>query len=100
MKLLQITPKPNNKVKLKTAMNEKERAIRNQGTTFVKTGIGKWKHTKHKGWIIWQETYGNIIIAEIKSKVPETEWQITQSFISYLDRHFADLIESIMILYR
>jgi hypothetical protein len=100
MKLLQIIPKQKLSKSLKTALNEKERELRNRGTTFLKKGTGKWKHTKYYGWINWGESYGKIIVAEIQSKVPETEWQLTQAFVGYLDRHFSEMIESITISYR
>ena len=100
MKILQVVPRRNAKKYLTTALNEKERELRDRGTTFIRVKAGKWKHKNYWGWINWAESNGGVLVAEIKSRVPETEWQLLQAFIGYLDRHLSDLIESITISYR
>ncbi|MGA2958338.1 MAG: hypothetical protein ABSF48_21750 [Thermodesulfobacteriota bacterium] len=86
MKLLQVVPRSKAKKRLKAALNEKEREIRGKGTTFVRVRAGRWKHKNYWGWINWEETKGGILVAEIQSKVEETEWQLLQAFIGYLRR--------------
>lgn len=100
MKILQVVPRRNAKQSLTSALNEKEREIRDRGTTFIRVKTGRWKHKNYKGWINWDESFGGILVVEVNSRVPETEWQLLQSFIGYLDRHLSALIESITISYR
>jgi hypothetical protein len=100
MKLLQVIPVKDAEIKLKSALNQKERELRNKGTTFFKHNAHKWKHTKYNGWINITDTSGGILVAKIQSRVQESEWQLLQAFLGYLERHFLDLIESITITYR
>lgn len=99
MKVIQIVPRNKIKERLKTLLNAKEREIRNR-STFIRKGTGRWGHKKHNGWINWKESLGGIIIAEVQSKIEESEWQLLIAYISYLDRHFSDKIESINISFR
>ena len=55
---------------------------------------------KYPGWITWEEALGGILIAEIRTKVEASEWQLLQSFVGYLDRHLGSSIEAITITYR
>jgi hypothetical protein len=100
MKILQVVPRRNNKQKLKTMLIEKERDLRGRRTTFVRQRAGRWRHEKFSGWINWDEASGGILVAEVRSKVPDSEWQLLHAFVGYLDRNFADRIESITITYR
>ena len=100
MKLLQVVPRNDAKKSLRAALNEKEREIRDKGTTFRRVRAGRWKHKNYFGWINWEETKGGIVVAEIQSRVEETEWQLLHAFVGYLDRHLSDLIESVTITYR
>lgn len=100
MKILQVTPKAGNKVKLKALLKDKERQLRGTATTFVRHREGRWRHKKYAGWINWDETHGGILVAEIRTLRETSEWQLLQAFIGYLDRHLGDEIESISITYR
>ena len=103
MKALQVVPRVSEKKKapkLKTLLIEKERELRGSRTTFYRKGAGRLGHKKYRGWIHWDETFGGILVAEIRSKAPQTEWQLLQAFVGYLDRHFAEHIESVTIHYR
>jgi hypothetical protein len=100
MKILQVVPCRNNRAKLKSLMIQKERDLRGRGTTFVRQRAGRWQHTKHPGWINWDEASGGILVAEVQSRAEDSEWQLLQAFVGYLDRHFSDHIESITITYR
>jgi hypothetical protein len=99
MILLQIIPKHDNNKTLKMALNEKERELRNKGR-FIRVETGKWRHKTYNGWINWESSFYNIIVATIKCKNPKTEWQITQAFMGFLGRYFSNMIENISISYR
>jgi hypothetical protein len=100
MKILQVVPVANNQVRLKTLLKNKERELRGTTTAFSRKSEGKWVHVKHPGWITWDEAKGGILIAEIHPKKGESDWQLLQSFIGYLDRHLGEHIDSISIFYR
>ena len=100
MKILQVVPKRDTKAKLKTLLNQKERELRGGRTTFVRQRAGRWKHKTYNGWVNWDHAVGGVLVAEIGSKVSETEWQLLQAFVGYLDRHLGKNIETITITYR
>ena len=99
MKILQVVPRRDMEGKLSTHLNEKERELRGSRTTFYRKRPGRWAHKKYHGWIGWNEGKGGILVAEVHSK-PESEWQLLQAFVGYLDRHLAEHIESMSISYR
>jgi hypothetical protein len=43
---------------------------------------------------------GGLLVAEIRTKAQDHEWQIMEAFIGYLDRHLGEQIDSIWIYYR
>jgi hypothetical protein len=100
MKILQVVPKPGTKVKLKTLLKSTERHLRGSNTTFHRMREGRWKHVKYPGWIQWDGAPGNLLVAEIQTKVKDHEWQMLQAFIGYLDRHLGEQIECITVHYR
>lgn len=100
MKILQIVPKSGTKSKFKTLLKDKERDLRGRGTTFYREREGRWKHERYSGWIRWDGAKGGLLVAEINTKRKESEWQLLQAFIGYLDRHLGEHIESISIYYR
>jgi hypothetical protein len=100
VKVLQVVPRIKAKKKLKTLLNEKERELRGPKTTFVRKRAGRWVHTKYPGWINWDESVGGILLVEVQSKKTDLEWRLLSAFVGYLDRHFADSIESLTIFYR
>ncbi len=100
MKILQVVPKPGTKTKLKTLLKNTERQLRGNHTTFQREREGRWKHVKYPGWIRWDEAPGNLLVAEIQTKVKDHEWQMLQAFIGYLDRHLGEQIECISVHYR
>ena len=99
MKILQVVPRSDSEESLKSLMKAKERALRGGTTAFRRHAEGRWRHVKYQGWIKWEEVMGGIIVAEIRAR-DENDWQLMQSFVGYLDRHFRDYIESITITYR
>jgi hypothetical protein len=100
MKILQVVSRPGTKARLKTLLKNTERQLRGSHTTFRRTREGRWRHVKYPGWIHWDETPGNMLVAEIQTKVKDHEWQTLQAFIGYLDRHLGEEIESISVYYR
>ena len=100
MKILEVVPKPDIKSKLKSLLIKTERQLRGPHTTFQRMKAGRWKHVKYPGWIEWDQALGGLLIAEVRSKDKDHEWQILHAFIGYLDRHLGDMIDSITIHYR
>jgi hypothetical protein len=100
MKILQVVPKPGTKPKLKTLLKATERNLRGPHTTFQRVKDGRWKHVKYPGWIHWDGSPGNLLVAEIHTKVKDHEWQMLHAFIGYLDRHLGEQIECISVHYR
>lgn len=102
MKLLHVNPvqDANTNTKIKSALNQKEKQLRNRHTTFYKYNYRKGKHTKYNGWINIEETREGIHVAKIQSRVPKSKWQLLRAFLGYLERHLMDLIESVNITYR
>jgi hypothetical protein len=100
MKIVTVVPSPNTKPSLKILLRQTEKRLRDRGTTLIREREGRWVHKKYPGWINWDLTKGGFVVAEVGSKKPNTEWQLLQSFIGYLDRHLGQVIESISITYR
>ncbi|MHC4573503.1 MAG: hypothetical protein ACYS76_05145 [Planctomycetota bacterium] len=99
MKLVQIVPVEDDKPTLKTLLKETERHLRGRGTTFKRQREGRW-HARYPGWINWDSTKGGMIVAEVQSKRPDSEWQLLQAFIGYVGRHIGRYVQSINIIYR
>jgi len=100
MKIVQVMPKSANRSSLKALLKAKERALRGRPTTFTRQREGRWVHKTYPGWINWEETRGGVLVAEVQTKKDGAEWQLLKAFVGYLDRHFAEYIESISISYR
>jgi hypothetical protein len=100
MKLVQIVPLADDKPTLKALLKDTERQLRGRGTTFKRQREGRWVHARYSGWINWDSARGGIIVAEVQSKIPTTEWQLLQAFIGYVDRHIGQHVQSINIIYR
>ena len=99
MKLVQVVPVAGMEKKLKALLKETERELRGKPTAFIREREGRWKHVKYRGSIVWDDTKGGILVAEVRPHEPGGEWQLLQSFIGYLDRHLAKYIQSITIFY-
>jgi len=100
MKIIQVFPCDPDGDSLKSLLKATERALRGSTTTFVRQREGRWVHKRYPGSIKWGETFGGILVAEVKGKEPEHDWQLLSAFIGYLDRHLGDAIDSISIVYR
>ncbi len=100
MKIVQVVPRPGISSKLKTGLKSTERQLRGPHTTFQRVREGRWKHVKYPGWIQWDDAPGGLLVAEIRTRVKDHEWQMLQAFIGYLDRHLGEQIECISVYYR
>lgn len=100
MKILQVVSRSGSDGKPKALLKGTERNLRGPHTTFQREREGRWKHVKYPGWIQWSDAPGNLLVAEIHTKVKDHEWQMLQAFIGYLDRHLGEHIESISVHYR
>jgi hypothetical protein len=100
MKIVQVVPRSGISSKLKTALKNTERHLRGPHTTFQRMREGRWKHVKYPGWIQWDDAPGGLLVAEVRTRVKDHEWQMLQAFIGYLDRHLGEQIESISVYYR
>ena len=100
MKIVTVVPTDMEKPTLKALLKETERRLRDRGTTLHRQREGRWVHTRYPGWIAWDLTKGGNLVAEINSVKPNSEWQLMQSFVGYLDRHLGEYSESITITYR
>lgn len=100
MKLIQANPKSENKQTIYTALNAKERDIRDKGTTFYKDKKDKWKHKKYDGWVIVSLAEGNILFAKVQSRNEIEEDKIFEAFVGYLTRHCGALIDTLTVYYR
>lgn len=104
MRRIQIVPKKS--LNLYGAMIAKEiqLAKKNQGTLH-RSGRkikdrAKWSHSSYKGWINLQRGLGNIVEAELLSTAKrDSEWQLLQSFLGFIDRHFSDKVQNVSIQY-
>lgn len=59
----------------------------------------KWTHASYPGWIKIARGMGEVVMIKLSSKKAGTEWQLLQSLLGFLDRHFADKIKTIIIHY-
>jgi hypothetical protein len=59
----------------------------------------KWKHKSYNGWVNFARGMGEIVEIEVRSKKQGVEWQLLQSILGFLDRHFEDKIRAINIQY-
>jgi hypothetical protein len=98
MKIVQVVPKSGADVRLKSLLNAKERELRGR-STFRREKPGLWKHVKYPGRIRWDAGTGGILLADIQTG-REPDWQLTNAFVGYLNRHLGPHIESITIQYR
>jgi len=99
MKLLSVVPVTLGRPDLGTLLEEAERGLRGSSTTFVRRKKRHWVHVRYSGWITWDVSKSSLLTAQIHSKKPDSEWQLLQAFIGYLNRHLGKHIDSITILF-
>ena len=99
MKLVQVVPVRIGRPSLGTLLEDTERRLRGTSTTFIRRRKRRWVHTKYPGWITWETSKSGLLVAEIRSHKHDSEWQLLQAFIGYLNRHLGKDVDSITILY-
>ena len=102
MIIITITPRDGSDIF--SLLVRKEMALRGSNTTFSRYGKkvkdkAKWVHSKHKGWINFQRCLGGVVVAQVKSRDPESTWALLTSFIGYVDRHFRGSVAAISLQY-
>jgi hypothetical protein len=103
--MVRLTVCPRSDENLYSLLVQKELTLikNNQGTLHrygpKKKNEEKWAHVSRNGWIRFQSGLGRILIATIQARDRTEEWQLMNSFIGFLDRHFRVSIASILISY-
>lgn len=101
--MIKITIIPNESEKLYSLMVSKELDLRKRNIgTLHRTGKkkkdeDKWFHTKKDGWVRFQNSLGNVVVATIQSKNPDKEWDLLTAFVGFLYRHFNKQIRTISL---
>jgi len=100
-----VTVTPREEPNLFGLLQKKELALRREdkGTLHRagkrKSGGEKWTHARYNGSIRFQKCLGGVVVAQILSKSENDEWQLLQSFIGFLYRHFRTVISNISLSY-
>ena len=100
MKVVQIIPL--GRTRLYGAMTKKQGEIgKLRAGAFSRVGgklanKARWKHVRFKGWISLKREKSEIVTAKVNSG----DWQLLSAFIGWVDRHFADQVQTVNILYR
>ena len=102
MRRIQVVPK--GRYRLYGAMVAKELELSRRGLgTFHRSARkqknkAKWNHVRYVGWIKLRRGLGEVVEMEVRSK-KGTDWQLLHALLGFLDRHFADKIQSVSIQY-
>ncbi len=99
MKMITVVPLELGRPTLGRLLEGTERRLRGGSTTFIRRKKRRWVHAKYPGWITWDVSRGGTLNAQVQSKIPESEWQLLQAFVGYLNRHLSENIDSITIRY-
>lgn len=103
--MIRIAVTPRGKQNIYGLLVQKELALRkkNQGTLHrigkKKSGEEKWIHNTKKGWIRFQKCLDGMLVATVQSQDANAEWELLNSFIGFLDRHFRAEISNINLSY-
>src|ERR1700722_724794 len=103
--MVRLTISPRSNQNLYGLLVKKELALRakNQGTLRrdgpKKKDEEKWSHSTKNGWVRFQRCLGQVVVATVQARDETEEWQLLNSFIGFLDRHFRESIASVLISY-
>jgi hypothetical protein len=103
MKTVEISPR--NKVSLYGTLIKREAAIRvgGRGTFFragpKRQGSATWKHKRFTGSVALKHGPADVVTAKVRSRVPEDERRLLNSFLGFVDRQCGDQVRSITIHY-
>ncbi len=93
---------PKEEENLYSLLVKKELQLRRQKQGTLHRSKGKkdeqwWFHASYNGWIRFQNCLGGTVVALVRTKSDGDEWQLLQSFVGFLNRHFRDRIISVTI---
>lgn len=100
MRRVQIIP--DGDCRLYSALVRKEAELKRRGLgTWRRSGKkvrdrARWVHSRYPGWIKIARGMGEVVQIEVHSEV---EWQLLDSILGFLDRHFSGEIGSVHIFY-
>ncbi|MBV6501093.1 MAG: hypothetical protein CJBNEKGG_03589 [Prosthecobacter sp.] len=102
--MITLTINPRTGEDVYSLLTQKEKSLRGGRTTLVRHGPKrkdkeKWVHSTYKGWIQFQRCLGGVVVAQVKSRDPESTWQLLSAFIGYINRHFRTQITGIHLQY-
>lgn len=60
-------------------------------------GREKWSHASYKGWITFEKSLGGVCVAAVQSRDPDAEWQLSQTFVGFVLRHFRAEVSSVYL---
>lgn len=104
-----LTIMPRKGVPLFRQMNKKvaEFLANNRGsfvtTSREKAGVITWQHKNPEftGKLILSKGLGEVVVVELQDRSKkQNQWQLLSAFLGWLDRYFAESVESITIHYR
>ena len=84
---------------------EEERELRRneQGTLHRhgprRRGSEKWVHKSISGYVKFQRTLGDVLVAVVASPDESDEWRLLNSFIGFVHRHFREEVASVLLTY-
>src|SRR5215208_3336848 len=100
MKMVQIVPL--GRTRLYEAMIKKQGEISKlRPGAFSRVGgklanKARWKHVRFKGRISLKREKSETVTAKVNSG----DWQLLSAFVGWVDRHFAEDVQAVNILYR
>jgi len=98
-----VTVTPRGEPSLYSLLQKKEISLRrdDKGTLHRtgkrRAGEEKWTHARYRGTIRFQKCLGGVVTATIQSDTETDEWQLLQSFVGFLYRHFREEISNITL---
>lgn len=100
MRLVQVIPREEYNLYAELVRKEADLRRRDLGT-WRRSGKktrdrARWVHSRYPGYVKIARGMGEVVQLEIKSDV---EWQLLDSILGFLDRHFGEDISSIHIFY-
>jgi hypothetical protein len=104
MKVVEIVPR--NRAHLYDTLVGKEAAIRRSGRgTYARVGrkvrgSATWKHKMYGGSVRLSHGKSEVVIAKVRATTAENERKLLSSFLSFVDRHSGNHVDTITIQYR
>jgi hypothetical protein len=99
MRIVHVVPRDNRRASLKSLLNEKRRELRQRGRGTFRLKAGRWVHTTYPGSIALEQKRDGELVATLRQRGPTVDWQLLNAFMGYLDRHFAEDIDTVTVEY-